>query len=72
MIYDAPASSEALDQGDLIDDCPVLRVRGYDPANLAAAELTCIPLRGVILTQTCDLAADTFSRIGLPRPYETL
>src|SRR5262245_49827144 len=56
MIYDLPAADAQLDQGDLIDDCPINLVRSF------ALDRSTQPLvdfdfpRVVVLTQTCDLA----------------
>lgn len=104
MIYDAPLPNEPLDQGDLINGCPVVRVTAYTPGQEGGPDYAVDYHRVIVLTQTCDLAnrlhtvrlsvlralpragrlrtpyrehfakhfADTFSRIGLPRPYETL
>ncbi len=56
MIYQNPSPNEPLDQGDLIDGCPVTTLTSYDPANPAAVDVTTTPARVVVLTQTCDLA----------------
>jgi hypothetical protein len=58
VIYQNPNSDDPVDQGDLIDGCPVTTVTTYDLANPASAEVTTIPARVVVLTQTCDLAND--------------
>lgn len=55
MIYDSPTLSDPLDQGDLIDDCPILTIRSYDSTDPSAAGLTCAAGRGIVLTQTCDV-----------------
>jgi hypothetical protein len=107
-IYSQPVATEALDQGDLIDNCPIVEVAAFDLDRPNQPLVECAAHRAVVLTQTCDLAnqktqratvalvyeaqqlveqglvkasdvrehlakhfADTFSRIGLPLPYET-
>jgi len=107
MIYQLPAVDQPVDQGDIIDGCPILQVALFDPQDAAAPKVACSIARVVVLTQTCDLRqlhtvptevlktlcqlgqrkariqppyrehlakhfADTYSRIGLPLPYETL
>ena len=87
MIYFAPTPDESIDQRDLIDECPVVSIKAANirgsvraqrvwslyflPAN---ADL-CLRLARVQTPYREHLAkhfADTFSRIGLPQPYETM
>jgi hypothetical protein len=56
MIYGTPAPDAPLDQGDLIDDCPVLSVSQFDPKNPAALAVESALARVIVLTQTCDFA----------------
>lgn len=56
MIYGAPLPDEPIDQGDLIDNCPVVRIRTYLPDQPDSAEFELDRHRAIILTQTCDLA----------------
>ena len=75
MIYHAPTPDEPLDQGDLIDGCPVVSISVFEPDPLNTAQVNLDQHRILVLTQTCDIAkqfADTFSRIGLPQPDETM
>jgi len=58
VIYLNPNSTDPIDQGDLIDDCPVAEVVSDDPARPEAAKVQLDIRRVVILTQTCDLAND--------------
>jgi hypothetical protein len=79
MIYDSPLPDDPIDQGDIIDGCPILHVADFDVDELGRLDLDSLEIQGawcrvLVLTQTCDLAkhlADTYSRIGLPRPYAT-
>jgi hypothetical protein len=56
MIYQAITLDEPLDQGDLISDCPIAMVGAFEPAVSGTAEVSVVPARVVVLTQTCDLA----------------
>ncbi len=56
MIYRIPNSSEPLEQGDIIESCPIMSMP--DPAPSALADLKAhIDFQTVIIiTQTCDIA----------------
>jgi hypothetical protein len=56
MIYDLPAAEQPVDQGDVIDGCPILQLVQFDPQNATAPQVACSLSRVVVLTQTCDLA----------------
>jgi hypothetical protein len=56
MIYQAVTPDEALDQGDLVTECPIPRIDQFDLANPSAANLALALSRVVVLTQTCNLA----------------
>ena len=56
MIYQLPTAEEPLDQGDIIDGCPILQVALFDPQQPATPKVACSISRVVVLTQTCDLA----------------
>jgi hypothetical protein len=70
MIYVLPAPGDALDQGDLIDGCPVFSVLVFDPANPAASSVKGVPQRIVVLTQTCDLANEKTAIVTVAEVYE--
>ncbi len=55
MTYDFAISSARIDQGDLINGCPILRLDRFDLASPSQSEMTVVLTRVVILTQTCDL-----------------
>jgi len=61
VIYTAPTVDVPIDQGELIDGCPVMELKNYivdQPATLVADyEFH----RVILLTQTCDLANDKTS-----------
>jgi hypothetical protein len=56
MIYRLPAPEEPLDQGDIIQGCPLVIVESYDPAHPDRIPVTGSPTRIIVLTQACDLA----------------
>jgi hypothetical protein len=56
MIYRLPAPEEPLDQGDIIQGCPLVVVESYDPSHPDRLPVTGAPTRVIVLTQACDLA----------------
>jgi hypothetical protein len=56
MIYHQPTPSEAIDQGDLIDGCPVTLVTAFRTDQLDSAQVHLDLQRVLVLSQTCDLA----------------
>jgi hypothetical protein len=56
MIYRLPPVEDAIDQGDIIDGCPLAYIASYDPDHLDRVVVAGQPMRVVVLTQTCDLA----------------
>ncbi len=74
MIYRAPPASEPIDQGDLIDDCPVVSVGAYDVGSPQNVQVPVALSRVVVLTQTCDLAnaKATSAAVALVRDAQTL
>jgi hypothetical protein len=56
MIYSQPDASEPLDQGDVVDDCPVLRVANFHLGQSPPVDVSIGLARVLIVTQTCDLA----------------
>lgn len=55
MIYREPAADDALTQGDIFDDCPILE-RGDIQSPEAQSTGIILRVRAVVLTQACDLA----------------
>jgi hypothetical protein len=70
MIYDRPAPDDPIDQGDLIDGCPVVRVTGFEPDQPSTATVDLDVHRGIVLTQTCDLANEKVSDAVLASVFE--
>jgi hypothetical protein len=58
MIYDQPASEKSIDQGDLIEDCPVVRIRKLASNLRQLDHVDADVCRVIVLSQTCDLAND--------------
>ena len=56
MIYHVPVPTLSLDQGDIIDGCPILQIAKFDQRNPDSPQVSCSTHRVVVLTQTCDLA----------------
>jgi hypothetical protein len=56
VIYDQPATDAAIDQGDLIEGCPVIRLNAIPAESNAPQPVALHWRRIVVLTQTCDLA----------------
>lgn len=55
-MYSRPAPEDPVDQGDLIDACPILQVAHFDLQAPTTPQVACSTHRVVVLTQTCDLA----------------
>lgn len=70
MIYGFPAAEELLDQGDIIDGCPIFSVEQFELADPAASVVKVVQQRIVILSQTCDLANEKATVITVAEVYE--
>ena len=55
-IYRSPAADSPVDQGDIVEDCPVLLLASFDAITLASQEVASPRGRILVLTQSCDLA----------------
>ncbi len=64
MIYREPLAHEALTQGDIFDDCPLLE---WELASALEAQAQFVSVRSrvrvVVLTQACDLAQAKTTRV---------
>ena len=56
MIYTLPDAGEPIDQGDLIDACPVALITHYQVGRVEQSRYAVDLHRVIVLTQTCDLA----------------
>ena len=67
MIFDAPPLNAPVDQGDIIDGCPLHHLESFDLASLLAErELESVVStysRVLVQTQTCDLAQKKSSAV---------
>ena len=67
MIFEAPLPDASVDQGDIIDGCPLHHLESFDRASLLAErELDSVVStysRVLVLTQTCDLAQKKSSAV---------
>jgi hypothetical protein len=63
MIYARPSPDEGIDQGDIVEGCPLLSVVNFDVDDWDKLETKHAPYRVVVLTQTCDLANQKTTRV---------
>ncbi len=56
MIYRLPPPEDLLDQGDILDACPILELTEYDLDGRKPLATNYALHRILVLTQTCDLA----------------
>jgi hypothetical protein len=70
VIYLTVALDEPIDQGDLIEGCPVAEVRSFDPANPSGTDVRTVPVRVVVLTQTCDLANEKTNLVSVAEVFD--
>ena len=63
MIYRLPSGEEAIDQGDIVESCPILSLVRFDPDKPSEIETKHAFQRIIVLTQTCDLANQKATRI---------
>jgi hypothetical protein len=63
MIYQLPPPNAPLDQGDIVDGCPILQIVLFDAQAPDSPQVACSTHRVVVLTQTCDLANQKTQRI---------
>ncbi|SRR6266851_5010078 len=70
MIFATPLPEEVIDQGDIIDDCPIMSIVSFDEDRLDSLEGQFTPQRVIVLTQTCDLANLKVSRVLVAAMFE--
>jgi hypothetical protein len=70
MIYAGPPPDSAIDQGDIIDGCPLTFLTEYDLNHPGEGEIECVPTRVLVLTQTCDLAHRKISAVTSAIVYD--
>src|SRR5947209_6835746 len=70
MIYHSPTPDEAIDQGDLIDGCPVSLVTAFSTDQLDTAKVQLDLHRVMVLTQTCDLANKKVDSVNVASVFD--
>jgi hypothetical protein len=70
MIYAFPQPQDPIDQGDILDGCPLVFLSRYDLDNIDHSGVEWVPSRVVVLTQTCDLANRKESSVTLAVAYD--
>jgi hypothetical protein len=70
MIYVHPLPEDFLDQGDLVEGCPVLTIDTFDLARLGEVGVKATPQWVIVLTQTCDLANDKATAVNVAEVFE--
>ena len=63
MIFRRPPPDAPVDQGDVIDGCPLVTVSDFDERALQTIHVDEAIERVVVLTQTCDLANQKVSQV---------
>jgi hypothetical protein len=63
MIYEDTSPSDPIDQGDIVEGCPLIFVSRLDLDNLGENEIEVVPTRVLVLTQTCDLVHRKVSNV---------
>ncbi len=65
MIFRRPPDSEEIDQGDILDDCPLLWSAFWDLDRQPAIVVDVVSRRVIVLTQSCDLANQKAKLVNL-------
>lgn len=63
MINQFPSPEEPIDQGDLIDGCPIVQIAHFDPNTPTSPQVACATSLVVVVTQACDLANQKTQRV---------
>ena len=71
MIYGTASPGDALDQGDLIDACPILAVAQFAVNDPDALQVKIAFQRVLVVIQTCDLANDKMTIATVATVYDT-
>ena len=74
MIYRAPSLAEPIDQGDIVESCPIPWIAAIDLKDFHAVETVTSPERIVVLTQTCDLVQQkaSYATVAVVRDAQRL
>jgi len=63
MIYSRPDEAAPIDQGDIVDGCPLSMVETFDLAGIVPPDHVTTYTRAYVLTQTCDLSQRKVARV---------
>jgi hypothetical protein len=63
MVFSRPADAAPIDQGDIVDGCPLSIIETVDVAAMAPPRVLTEYARVYVLTQTCDLAQHKAARV---------
>jgi hypothetical protein len=72
MIFRLPTAEEPIDQGDVVDGCPVTALAQFDPAQPETAQVQLDFHRVIVLTQTCDLANHKVGGVVVASVFEAM
>jgi hypothetical protein len=77
VIYDLPPLQATIDQGDIVDNCPVSHIAGFQLEPLLREDMTSLSIRSnvcrvIVLTQTCDLANGKVTFATVARLHEAV
>src|SRR6266404_9705836 len=70
MMFVIPLPEEAIDQGDIIDDCPLISLHSFEVGRRESLQTKTTLQRVIVLTQTCDLAHGKCSRVLVAAMFE--
>jgi hypothetical protein len=70
VVYTFPSPNDPVDQGDVIEGCPILQIASFDLQAPASPQVACSTQRVVVLTQTCDLASQKTQRVTVAIVHE--
>ncbi len=70
MIYAQPPIDAALDQGDILDGCPMVGLRSFDANRLESAHFDFELYGAIVLTQTCDLENQKVDRVVVAATFD--
>ena len=70
MIYLGQSTDSPIDQGDIVDQCPLTFLTEYDLDLPGKGEIECVPSRVLVLTKTCDLAHRKLTTVTAATVYE--
>lgn len=63
MIYATLFPDDALSQGDIIEDCPIVFLEKPSVSGSTHSETATVRVRAIVLTQACDLAQAKAARV---------